>query len=103
MSAPTYCFDIDDTILYSGIDDAGEYKLVGENTELINKINELFDSGNIIIIHTGRHWNHLQITIDQLKKVGLKYHTVKLGKPVADLYIDDKAITPEDFLKRFKK
>jgi hydroxymethylpyrimidine pyrophosphatase-like HAD family hydrolase len=97
-----YCFDIDSTILYSECDERGNYTLVGENTDLIKKINELHDSDNTIIIQTGRHWNHLRITIDQLKNAGVKYHTLEMGKPFAHFYIDDKGITPEDFLERFK-
>jgi hydroxymethylpyrimidine pyrophosphatase-like HAD family hydrolase len=95
---PVYCFDVDDTILFSEIDDAGEYNLTGKNERLIFEINRLYDNGCTIIIYTGRHWNHLQITIDQLQKVGVKYHTVVCGKPVADIYIDDRAVTPWEFL-----
>ena len=100
MSGKTYCIDIDDTILYSEFDPDSEYqyKLIGKNNKLIKKINELYDNGDIIIIQTGRHWGHLETTKEQLAIVGVKYHTLTLGKPYADYYIDDKGITPEDFL-----
>jgi len=102
MENKIYCFDIDDTILFSECDKNGEYKLLCHNTELVKKINELYNNGDTIILHTGRHWNHLRITIDQLQKVGVKYHTVVPGKPFADLYIDDKGITPQKFLELIK-
>jgi len=93
----TYCFDIDDTILFSDFD--GEsYYLRTANRKLVDKINRLYDNENEIIIYTGRHWKHLLLTIKQLKEISLKYHTLILGKPVADFYVDDKAMTPKEFL-----
>lgn len=93
-----YCFDIDDTILFSGIDENGEYFLTGKNERLIHEINRLYDNGCTIIIYTGRHWNHLRITIEQLRDAGVKHHTVVCGKPVADVYVDDKAMHPIEFM-----
>jgi hydroxymethylpyrimidine pyrophosphatase-like HAD family hydrolase len=94
-----YCFDVDDTLLFSVIED-GQYVLKYFDEEMRNKINELYKNGHTIIMHTGRHWNHLQLTIKQLKGVGLKYHTLVCGKPVADFYIDDRGMKPDEFLGR---
>ena len=88
-----FCVDIDDTLLYSKRID-NEYIIIGENTQLINFLNEKFELGNEVIIYTGRHWDDLAITKDQLTDAGIKYTTLVLGKPTADLYIDDKAIRP---------
>ena len=96
-----YVIDIDNTIFYSEVDENGDYTLVGENRELIDRINKLHSEGNEIILWTGRHWNHLKITEEQLWLSGVRYNTLIMGKPVADFYIDDKAITPEEFLVRF--
>lgn len=92
-------FDIDDTILFSKIRDDGSYELIGWNNSMIAKINRLHKEGAEIILHTGRHWNHLQLTISQLNRACVKYHTLVMGKPVADRYIDDKAMRPEEFLE----
>lgn len=97
-----FVFDLDDTILYSEISD-NEYFVIGANDELINIINNLYDDGNEIIIHTARHWNHLQVTIEQLDEYGVCYDTVVCGKPVGDYYVDDKGIKPEDFIKILKE
>ncbi len=94
-----YVFDIDDTILYSTVKENGEYNLTGCNRPLIDKINRLYSAGDVIIIQTGRHWNHLELTIEQLKGAGVHYDTLLMGKPVADFYVDDKAMRPEEFLK----
>lgn len=92
-----FCIDIDDTILFSDIDEKGEYHLKNYDRLIVEKINQLYDSGHTIILWTGRHWNHLHITIEQLNGAGIKYHSLLLSKPVADFYIDDKAIKPFDF------
>lgn len=94
-----FIFDIDDTILISTIEKDGSYKMIGENLKLIIKLNRLYDNGHQIILWTGRHWNHLATTQKQLFSAGVKYHTLVMGKPVVDFYVDDKAIRPDEFLK----
>lgn len=91
-------FDIDDTIIFSEIDKNGNYSMKSWDRFLVKKINELYNKGNEIILWTGRHWNHLLITKNQLKKIGLKYHTLLMGKPVADFYVDDKGMKPIEFM-----
>lgn len=93
-----YVFDIDGTILESDIHEDGTYFVLKYNIEMIKKINSLYEKGNQIIIYTGRHWNHLINTKKDLDYIGLKYHTLIMGKPVADFYVDDKAMRPEEFL-----
>lgn len=95
-----FVFDIDGTIFFSKVDRKGKYKLIDINKDLIKIINGLYNSDqHEIILHTGRHWNHLSRTRKQLKKYSVKYHTLIMGKPVADYYIDDKAMKPDEFLK----
>ncbi len=96
-----FVVDIDGTIIYSRLETIGvedlSYTVIGFNKKLILALNKLYDKGDIIVLYTGRHWNHLQTTIEQLTKVGIKYHSLVLGKPVGDFYIDDKSILPDDF------
>ena len=91
--------DIDETICISPEDrDYSKAKQIQKN---INKINELYDNGNTIVYWTARgtgsgiDWTEL--TVMQLKEWGAKYNQVKLGKPVYDLFIDDKNINSERF------
>jgi hydroxymethylpyrimidine pyrophosphatase-like HAD family hydrolase len=96
----TIVFDIDNTILYSEVDAKGNYHLEGFDIELRDKINYLHNKGHKIILWTGRHWNHLEITQKQLAEINLSYDTLIMGKPYAEkYYVDDKAILPKDFLK----
>ena len=96
------CFDIDDTILFSEMDQDGEYVLKKYDPAMVHIINKLYETKNEIIIYTGRHWNHLLNTEQQLKYIGLKYHSLVMGKPVADFYVDDKAFNPGQFKKMIK-
>ena len=99
----TYVFDLDNTILYSTIDNNGEYSIVSVNIQLVKIINELYDNDHTIIIFTGRHWKHLEITREQLCNYNVKYTTLILGKPIADFYIDDLVLRPDEFLKEVLK
>ena len=91
----TYCVDIDGTILYTEFTE-NKYIVIKSNCFLIQCMLKWWDEGNKIIIHTGRHWNHMEDTIKQLKDHGVKYHTLVMGKPPADIYIDNNAIRPEE-------
>jgi hypothetical protein len=45
-------------------------------------------------LKTGIDWR--EFTEKQLKSWGVKYHELIFGKPVADVFIDDKAINIKD-------
>ena len=93
----TYVFDIDDTVLFSTLEN-GTYTVQSSNEALVKKMRVLKKQGDIIILHTARHWNYFSITKTQLEIYDIPYDTVIMGKPVADKYVDDKGITPENFL-----
>jgi len=95
----TYCFDIDGTICSQ--EKPENYSKAVPNKDMIKKINELYDQKNKIYLHTGRHMQNEEITKKWLKKYKVKYHHIFFNKPVGDLYIDDRGITPEDFLKKY--
>lgn len=97
----TLVFDIDNTVLFSEFVD-GKYYLQASNKELVAAVNYLFEMGSTIIMYTARHWNHFMVTKEQLQEIGIKYHSLVMGKPVADFYIDDRATKPEEFLKLVK-
>lgn len=94
-----FCFDIDGVI--ATIVDGNNYELAQPIVNSIKKINNLFDDGNEIILHTARgsktHFNWQELTLNQLRDWGVKYHKIYFGKPAADYYIDDKAINSIEF------
>ena len=95
------CFDIDQVICSTK---GKNYIGAKPKIESINKINQLYDKGFIIKLFTSRYMGRnkenielakkqgFKITEKQLKKWKLKYHTLLLGKPSYDLFIDDKSI-----------
>lgn len=95
-----YCFDIDDTILQTDFID-NKYYVEKENKNIIKIINRLFNNGNVIILHTARHWDQLKATIAQVERAGVEYTTIVCGKPTADYYVDDKALRPEEFTGKY--
>lgn len=105
----TYCIDIDGTICTNGNCSSCKYEGSTPIKERIEKVNQLYDEGNIIKYFTARGMgrynddadkakeNLYGLTKMQLEIWGCKYHELILGKPSADIYIDDKAINDHDF------
>ena len=94
-----YCVDIDETLCHSIEDD---YAHSQPAASAIVKVNALYDAGHTIKLFTGRgSWDNYdwrKFTEDQLKRWGVKYHELILGKPTADVFIDDKAVNTADWL-----
>jgi hydroxymethylpyrimidine pyrophosphatase-like HAD family hydrolase len=93
-----YRIDIDGTILNSSYV-ADKYSVIEVNDRVCRKIRQLHKQGHLIVIETGRHWNHLRDTIAQLKTARIPYHALVLGK-APGIIVDDKALTPEAFCER---
>lgn len=96
-----YFVDIDETICQSPTN--RDYALAIPIKERIEKINKLFDEGNTIIYWTARgtgsgiDWR--KVTELQFKNWNVKYHDLRFGKPIYDVFIDDKNINSETFFK----
>lgn len=69
----------------------------------VETINELYDAGNTIIIYSARTWVEYEMTVDWLKRYGVKYHQLIMGKPIGDVWIDDRAITAKDNWKEIRE
>ena len=91
--------DIDETI--ANTPDDRNYSNSTPIVENIAKANKFYDEGNTVVYWTARgsgtgiDW--YDVTKEQLTRWGAKHHDLKLGKPVYDLFIDDKAINSEDW------
>ena len=55
-------------------------------------IQKLFNEGHIIIIYSARTWMEYEMTYDWLRKNKIPFHQLILGKPIGDVWIDDRAI-----------
>jgi len=91
--------DIDETICHCK--EERNYSDAIPIEQNIKKINTLYKQGNTIIYWTARgtgsgiDWR--EVTEKQFKDWGVKYHELKFGKPIYDLFIDDKNINSERF------
>lgn len=93
-----YCFDIDGTICNNTF---GKYEDALPILDRIKTVNKLYDKGHTIKFFTARgsttNINWRSFTEYQLLKWGVKYHSLELGKPEADIYIDDKGKNDKEF------
>jgi len=112
-----YCVDIDGTICTPTI--GRDYHKAEPWQDRIEVLNKLYDDGNYIIYFTARAMGRFsdqphtiaaqkakevlfELTENQLKDWGCKYNELIMGKPHADLFIDDKGINCDDFFNTIK-
>ena len=99
----TFVFDIDGVI--ATITPGNDYNLAKPMKETIQIINKLYEQGHEIVLFTARgsktdiDWSKL--TKKQMDDWGVKRHKLKLGKPAADYYIDDKLISLNELKQKF--
>lgn len=95
-----YCFDIDGTLCTNT---EGDYTRAEPYLEVIARVNRLFAEGHQILLYTARgattgiDWREL--TECQMQEWKVCYHKLFMGKPTADIYVDDKAINSADWEK----
>ena len=99
------CFDLDNTLVTNPTI-SGDYSTVKPISKNIQLLNNLKTDGHEIIIYTARrmgtHKNNVGkvikdialVTINTLEKFDIHYDELIFGKPIADIYIDDRAINP---------
>jgi len=91
------CCDLDGTLTLET--EGHDYANRTPNIFMIHKIRQWYRHGSHIILYSARLMKiDRKITILWLKKYHVPYHELILGKPKADIYIDDKARRPEEVL-----
>lgn len=106
-----FCFDLDNTLVtFPKI--SGDYTSVEPIANNINLLRYLKKLGNTIIIYTARrmetHGGNVgrvmadiaKITFDTLDNFKIPYDEIYFGKPLADFYIDDLAVSSYDNLEK---
>lgn len=100
--------DVDDTLCFA---EGRDYENARPNQPLIAKLAAMRRDGWKVILFTARGQISCQgdlplilrtvkpILVEWLERHGVQYDDLLFGKPYADLYIDDKGMTPEDFLE----
>jgi len=107
----TLVVDVDGTLCY--IEPDGNYSTVKPIQNVIDKVNECFNSGKYIILFTARGMRTFKGNVHEIDKHhrpiltkwlidnGVKYHELHFGKPWnrRTAYLDDNALTIEMFLE----
>jgi len=100
-----FVFDIDGVIALKRED--LDYGQALPNEIMIAIVNQLYDMGNRIVLFTARGYvtgiDWFPVTEKQMKDWGVKYHELKMGKPNADFYIDDKFLDMNFLYNEFGK
>lgn len=93
-----YYIDIDDTICRPNRDAATteeKYRGASPIQERIDKVNALYRDGHTVTYWTARGGDSgidfEELTRKQLAAWGCEFHTLVMGKPSYDVYIDDKS------------
>jgi hypothetical protein len=96
----TYCFDMDGVICEIDNDDYDLRSPIGKTILIMERLKK---EGHTVIIHTGRHILNLEVTKTWLWRNQVPHDIIQFGKPVADLYIDDKGVRFEEWKDNTKK
>lgn len=102
--------DVDGTLCSNT--DGGDYTAAKPVKHVIDAVNRYYERGYHVTVFTARGMHRFsgdvarcerelgELTRRWLDESGIKYHVLMFGKPSSDLYIDDKAILPDDFATR---
>ena len=105
----SFVFDIDDTICDNKNRD---YENAIPFNEVIDKINYLYDNGAKITLYTSRGMvscngdlakiiaKNKDVLERWLSKNNVRYTELVFGKPLGDLYVDDKAMNVREFVNQ---
>jgi SAM-dependent methyltransferase len=94
-----YCFDIDGTLCTNT---HGAFEQAEPYPDAIARVNALAEQGHEIVLYTARgsttdkDWREL--TERQLRAWGVRYDALHLGKPYADVYVDDRALSTKEWM-----
>ena len=78
-------------------DSAKRFKKCKPNKKLIRAVNKM-SKQYVICIWTSRSDLYQDVTIKWLKKHKVKYDFLQMGKPFGKFYVDDKFMSPFEFL-----
>ena len=57
----------------------------------LDAVNNFYNAGHVVVLWTGRGWEQHRVTKKWLDDHGFKYSELLMGKPIANLIIDDRA------------
>lgn len=105
------CFDLDNTLVTYPVV-PGDYSTVKPVPRMVTFLRKAKAAGHTVIIHTARRMGShghnpgaacadiARVTLDTLDAFGIPYDELLFGKPLADVYFDDRACNP--YLQPFR-
>jgi len=93
--------DIDGTLTNETI--GWDYSKRTPRQDVIDKVNQHYDQGDFITLFSSRFQSDRKVTVAWLRKHGVKYNRLILGKPKFDWYIDDINSSPTEFITYYVK
>lgn len=72
------------------------YEKAIPDLEMIAIINDYYQKGYVVYLYTSRSDLHQRVTKKWLDKYKIKYHYFIMNKPFFHIFVDDKAIRPEE-------
>jgi len=97
-----YCIDVDGTLCTTTTNQ--EYHKAVPIMDVIAAVNRLYKEGHYIKIFTARGMDSgkdfKELTKKQLKEWNVKHHILIMNKPAADVYVDDKCCSIDDFTSK---
>lgn len=60
-------------------------------------VREHYRNGGTVVVWTARPWSEANRIAAHLTEWGVPYHGIRCEKGSGDVYVDDKAVTPEAF------
>jgi hypothetical protein len=86
----TYVIDLDGVLVKDGA--TFERCLATPVQAEIDRVRALKRQGHTIRIHTARSWAEWAMTVNQLAEYDIPYDNLIMGKPIADVVVDDRAV-----------
>jgi CMP-N,N'-diacetyllegionaminic acid synthase len=97
----TFVVDIDGVV--AQLSPNNDYNLSEPNRPVIDAVNRLYEEGHQIVLFTARgsmtgiDWT--AVTSGQMQRWGVKHHELRLGKPAANFYVDDRNLSVHEFVQ----
>lgn len=93
MKKLTLAFDLDNTLVQNGTQ-KNHYLDAEPIQEMIDLVNMLYDEGHVVFLFTSRSYYHGQKEQEDClrNQMGIKFHYLVMGKPLYDIFVDDRAV-----------
>jgi len=95
---PLVAVDFDKTLTDPDQDEWAEAYDQEPNEDVIEAVREAYFDGKKIIIWTARQWPEAPQIAGWLTAHEVPYHGLRCGKGGAEKYVDDKSVSPEEFV-----